>query len=61
MLKSKKLKEGYEFDTQETKSVKKVSSGNGRTLCIKDFFPVGRGKKIGKLDGARRPREKSRS
>lgn len=40
--------ERYEFNTQET-STKKVWSGSGRTLCIKDFFTCERGKKMGKL------------
>lgn len=48
MWESKKREEGYGFDTQET-STKKVWSGNGKTLYIKDFFAIGRGKKTGKL------------
>lgn len=48
MWELKKREEGYGFDTQET-STKKVWSGNGKTLYIKDFFAIGRGKKTGKL------------
>lgn len=46
MWESKKLEEGS--DTRGT-SAKKVRSGSGKTLCIKDFFAVGRGKKMGEL------------